>query len=64
MDKTKDLKTMYLLKVKEVRHPVCNTPLGTLELKIVAEQNEYFFTLDSLPLDKDTNAKLLKLYNI
>lgn len=64
MDKKRDLQTMYVLKVKEIRHPICNTSLGLLELKIVQDQNEYFFTLDSVPVDKATNRELIKLYGI
>jgi len=63
-DKTKDLKTIYALKVHTLKHLICNTNSGPLELNIRKEENEYFFTLDSVPLDKNTNRDLLKLYGI
>jgi len=64
MDKTKDLKTLYLLKAHTLKHLICNTNNGPLELCIRKEENEYFFTLDSVPVSKDVNKELLKLYEI
>lgn len=64
INKLTDLKTMYLLKINDVRHLICNTSKGPLELKIVKDENEYFFTLDAVPVDKQTNKDLLKLYGI
>lgn len=64
MDKIRDLKTMYLLKIKSLRHPICKTPLGELDLNITEETQAYYFTLDAVPVDKDTNKNLLKLYGI
>lgn len=64
MEKQKDLKTLYLLKANIIKHYICNTNLGILECNIRKDENEYFFTLDSVPLPKDLNNELLKLYNI
>ena len=64
MDKIKDLKTMQALKVHTIKHLICNTNQGPLEVNIRKEENEYFFTLDSVALDKQTNKELLKLYGI
>lgn len=62
--KAQDLKTIYLLKIHNLKHLICNTEKGALELNIRKDENEYFFTLDSVPLDKSTNNELLKLYGI
>ena len=64
MNKQIDLKTLYLLKTHYVKHLICNTDLGALEVNIRKDENEYFFTLDSVPLPKELNKELLKLYGI
>lgn len=64
MNKTQDLKTIYLLKIHTLRHLICNTNSGPLELNIRKDEPEYYFTLDSVPISKDINKELLKLYNI
>lgn len=64
MDKTKDIKTLYMLKLHALKHLICNTNQGALEVNIRKDENEYFFTLDSVPVDKNTNKELCKLYNI
>ena len=63
-DKKIDLKAIYLLKLTSLRHLIANTSMGVLECNIRKDENEYFFTLDSVPLPKDLNKELLKLYNI
>ena len=64
MEKQTDLKTIYLLKINTLKHLIANTNAGPLELCIRKDENEYFFTLDSVPLPKDLNRELLKLYKI
>jgi len=64
MNKQNDLRVMFLLKVHTVKHLICNTNAGALELNIRKDENEYFFTLDSVPVNKDINNELKKLYNV
>lgn len=64
MNKQQDLKTIYFLKIHTLKHLICNTNAGPLELNIRKDENEYFFTLDSVPVSKDINKELLKLYEI
>lgn len=61
MDKVRDQKIMYILKTSSVSYPVCKTPHGMLELNITKDGDNYFFTLDSVLVDKDTNKLLLEL---
>lgn len=63
-DKLTDQKTMFILKAKDIRHLVANTNLGPLEVKLNPETNEYYFTLDCIPVGKEQNRDLLKLYGI
>lgn len=63
MDKVRDQKIMYILKTTSVSYPICKTPLGTLELNITKDGDNYFYTLDSVLVDKDTNKALLNLLN-
>jgi hypothetical protein len=63
-DKTTDLKAMYLLKLTSLRHLIANTNMGVLECNIRKDENTYFFTLDSVPLPRDLDNDLLKLYGI
>ena len=67
MEKTKDLKTIYALKnykVDKLSHLICHTNAGPLEISIRKDENEYYITLDSVPVDKELNRELLKLYGI
>ena len=64
MNKQTDLKTIYLLKANIIKHYICNTNLGVLECNIRKDENEYFFTLDSVPLPKELNRELSKLYGV
>lgn len=64
MNKTQDLKTLYILKAKDIKHLIANTNLGPLEVKLNQDSGEYYFTLDSVPVGKEQNRELLKLYGI
>ena len=64
MNKQIDTKTFYLLKANLIKHYICNTNLGVLECNIRKNEDEYFFTLDSVPVSKEINKELKKLYNI
>ena len=64
ISKQQDLKCIYLLKLTSLRHLIANTSMGVLECNIRPNEPEYFFTLDSVPLPKDINKELLKLYGI
>lgn len=61
MDKIKDQKIMYILKASSLKYLVCKTSIGDLELNINKDTNEYFFTLDSVILPKETNKLLVDL---
>ena len=67
MNKVIDLKTIYALKnykVDKLSHLICHTNAGPLEISIRKDENEYYITLDSVPVDKELNRELLKLYGI
>lgn len=64
MNKEQDLRTIYLLKISTLKHLIANTNNGPLELNIRKDENEYFFTLDSVPVSKEVDKELKKLYNI
>jgi hypothetical protein len=57
----KDDQIMKILNVSEVRRYICGTDKGILELLIRKGQNSYHLTLDSVPLDKETNKELMDL---
>lgn len=63
MNKTisQDNEIMRVLKVSEVRRIICNTNKGVLELMLRKGDTKYFLTLDSVPLDKETNKELMDL---
>jgi len=55
---------MRLLKTHELRTLIHKTPLGDLEIKRTKGEDEYVFTLDAVPLDKDIQKELSKLFKI
>lgn len=57
----KDDQIMKILKVSEVRRLICGTEKGMLELFIRKGENNYALSLDSVPLDKETNKELMDL---
>ena len=63
MDKIKkqDDSVMKALDVKVIRRLICNTDKGPLDLVIRKGESNYFLMLDSTPLDKETNDKLMNI---
>ncbi len=57
MQQTDD-KVMKILGVKDIKRLICNTDKGVLELVIRKGDNDYFLTLDAVPLDKDVEKEL------
>lgn len=64
MDKKLENEVMRLLKTHEIRIPLYKTPLGDLELKRGKDEDTYTFTLDSVPVNKDIQKELSKLWGI
>lgn len=52
---------MKALDVKTIRRLICNTDKGALELMIRKGETKYFLTLDSVPLEADTNTELMEI---
>jgi len=57
--KKQDDSVMKALDVKVIRRLICNTDKGPLDLVIRKGENNYFLMLDSTPLDKEVNDKLM-----
>lgn len=57
-------KVLFTLKTHTLSIPLASTPLGTLSKNINKDETEWFFTLDSVPLPKELNNDLKKLFNI
>ena len=57
--------TMKALKVTEIRHLILGTDKGELYLMLRkgGTEKDYFFCLDSVPVDKDVNKDLFTLFN-
>ncbi len=64
MDKNTENKLMRLLKVHELRILLYRTPLGDLEVKRGKEEETWTYTLDSVPVDKEVQAELAKIFKI
>lgn len=69
MDKLKekialDQKIIKLLKVTELRHHIAQTNLGPLDLIIRKDEEEYQFLIDSTPLEKEKNDRLLQYFDL
>ena len=47
--------------ITDIRRLICNTNKGVLELMVRKGENRYFLTLDSVPLEKEVNDKLMDL---
>ncbi len=60
-----DSAVMYVLKVDELSHILGQTDKGVLTLKITKGKSEkdYCFYLDAVPYPKETNDKLLELFD-
>lgn len=57
----KDNEIMSLLNVNEISRVICDTDKGTLKLKIRKGTDKYFFLLDAVELNKETNKELFAL---
>lgn len=56
-----DTAIMKVLKVSQLRHPLCITDKGELSILLRYGETEYRFMLDSVPCEDDVNAQLFKL---
>ena len=56
-----DKELMRLLKVDSVGHYVAETYKGVLRLVLRKEEEQHFFTLDAVPLEKELNDRLIRL---
>lgn len=56
-------KLMQALKVTTISIPVATTSLGQLSVNLRKDENEWFFTLDAVPVLKDLNEDLKKVFN-
>lgn len=63
MTKDQDKQIMKLLKVQDVIHPLCETTKGVLALKLTKD-NDVFFILDNVPVNKDTNSQLMRIFKL
>lgn len=57
--KKQDDSVMKALEVKVIRRLICNTDKGPLDLVIRKGENNYFLMLDSTPIEKEINDKLM-----
>jgi 5'(3')-deoxyribonucleotidase len=58
-----DKAIMRILKIKELRHVLAHTSSGELCRCIRKDEDEYFFTLDAVPVSKEQNEELKKIYD-
>lgn len=56
-----DDQIMKKLDANNIRRPICLTNKGALELVIVKGGNEYYLTLDSVPVEKELNRELMDI---
>lgn len=62
--KNQDIKIIEILgehNITDIRRLICNTNKGVLELAVRKGEGKYFLTLDSVPLEKEMNDKLMDL---
>ena len=61
MDKIKkqDDLVMKTLDISVIRRIICLTNKGQLDLVIRKGENNYFLSIDSVPLEKEVNDKLM-----
>jgi hypothetical protein len=53
---------MKLLKVSSIAHLLVRTNKGDLHKVLRDTDKDYHYTLDSVPVDKETAKELIKLY--
>lgn len=60
-----DNELMKILRISEIRHKIAYTSKGELTLMLPFEgvATDYWFTLDSVKVDEETNSKLLQAFN-
>ncbi len=63
-DKKRDNHLMNILKVNTLIRPIVKTNMGELSIVTRKDEEEYFFTLDSVRVSKNTGDELSRLYNI
>jgi len=56
-----DNELMRILKVNEIRHLIVSTDKGELCRVIRKGEDNYHYTLDAVPLDKEKTAEVVKL---
>ena len=56
-----DNKTMELLKVNQLRHPLGWTDKGEFTLLLRKGEKEYTFMLDAVPIEEAVGKRLMKL---
>jgi hypothetical protein len=52
---------MKCLDILVIRRPICITNKGQLDLVIRKGENNYFLSIDSVPLEKEVNDKLMDI---
>lgn len=60
----KDQRILKALKVSEISYHIGRTNKGPLDLMVRYGEDTYQFLLDSAPLDKEDNDKMLSLFNL
>lgn len=55
-----DHKIMSIINVQEIKRIICDTDKGTLKLCLRKGEKDYYFTLDAVELDKNTNKELFE----
>ena len=56
-----DDKIMKKLEANTIRRLICITNKGQLDLVIRKGENDYFLTLDSVPIEKELNRELMDI---
>ena len=58
------IKIIRILKLSDISIPVGKTNKGELYYKVIKDEPEGYFTLDSVPINKEENKELKKLFGI
>lgn len=59
----KDKALMRLFKVDTISYLIAKTSKGELQKSLRINEDEYYYTLDSVPLSKEQTEELLKILN-
>lgn len=57
----KDKALMRLLAVNSISYLIATTSMGELHKSLRLQEDDYYYTLDSVQLDKDKTRELIKL---